>query len=98
MRALLRRLPGLFLAAVLVLGGAAHAWHHLADPSCDARPGAGSHPCVTCAGLHGAAVAAHAVTIGPPAPLVPAGLFAFATLAPVTPARSAGAARAPPRG
>ena len=41
---------------VLALSGVLHLKHHLDDPHCGSSPIADSHPCVSCAGLHGSAV------------------------------------------
>ncbi len=93
-----RRASALLLIAVLVLGGAAHLWHHLTDPDCGEGHGPAAHPCVACAALHGAAVVASTITATPPAPFTPSPLFAPAALAPVSATRVCGDPRAPPRG
>ena len=57
-----RLLPAAMLAfAFLALGAAAHLKHHLDDPDCDSGRFPSSHPCVSCAALHGAALPAEAI-------------------------------------
>jgi hypothetical protein len=46
----------LLLLATLLLGYAAHGWHHLADPDCDSGRGPNGHACVACSALHGSVV------------------------------------------
>lgn len=86
------------LVFVLVLGSVAHFGHHLLDPHCDdgARPG--SHPCVTCVSMHGAALVSEAITAAPPRPHLAALVPAPVTAAPRAIARPCGGPRAPPRG
>ncbi len=56
----------LLLVATLLLGWAAHGWHHLVDPDCDSGRGPLSHPCVACAALHGSALPGTAVVDAAP--------------------------------
>ena len=46
--------------SVMLVGAACHFEHHLLDPDCGSSTSHSSQPCATCAGLHGAATAAHA--------------------------------------
>ena len=69
-RSLPRAAVALLMLVVLCLGTAGHAWHHVVDRDCDARPGAAAHPCDACAGLHAATTeaVAHVATLEPPRP------------------------------
>jgi hypothetical protein len=79
---------------LLVLGAVAHLGHHLLDPAC-ADGGSSAHPCV-CSVLHGAALAAADVEVGPSAPSPSIELCIAVHAAPTVSPWSACAARAPP--
>lgn len=57
----------LFLLALLVAGGGAHAWHHLLDPHCESAAPRESHPCLSCSALHAATTADAAIGVWVPA-------------------------------
>jgi hypothetical protein len=91
-----RPLAALLIAAVLALGGIAHAWHHVADRDCAGA--AGPHPCTQCSMLHGAAIVAVAVTVVAQAPAAPGTIPLRVHAAPSRIARVTCAPRAPPIG
>lgn len=91
-----RAFRALLLVATLLLGVAAHAWHHVVDPGCDDTPGPLSHVCATCSALHAAPLAAEGATCASPAPVPYADASAPALDAPATRAISRAAPRAPP--
>src|SRR5690349_13949097 len=92
-----RALRATLLVGVLVLGAAAHAWHHVQDPDCGSGNDHSSHFCA-CSGLHGSTLAAEATAT--PAPR------AVEWIEPACPERvaiaaavgAAAAPRAPPEG
>src|SRR5262245_7776088 len=55
----------LFLLAVMLAGSGFHVWHHVLDPHCESSA-TDSHPCLTCAALHGATESEIGAGIAPP--------------------------------
>jgi hypothetical protein len=95
---LARHWTALLLAVVLVLGSAVHFGHHLLEPGCDEGTGPGSHPCVLCVSMHGAALASDAIAAAQPIRLETSGVVIDVLAAPRPVARISGDPRAPPRG
>ena len=87
----------LTLLAALLVGYAAHGWHHLSDPDCDTARGPGAHPCVACAALHGSVLLGDALPSAAPVTRVERDAYC-APAASATPSapRSAASPRAPP--
>ena len=87
----------LLLLATLLLGYAAHGWHHLSDPACGAVHGPNTHECVSCSAMHGGVLLGAAVIAAAPAREVERAAFLPpATAAPVAAVRGRPSPRAPP--
>ncbi|MBI5170350.1 MAG: hypothetical protein HZA61_12750 [Candidatus Eisenbacteria bacterium] len=97
-RRLPRALGAILLVATLVLGAAAHVWHHVADPHCgeSAGSGHGEHYCGACTNLPGGTLAAGDAPAPAPALVAWAGFAAPVAHAPAAAPRTSGAPRAPP--
>ena len=101
-RAMMRGRAGLRVSAVLTLailalGAVLHLKHHLDDPHCDNTATRDSHPCVSCSGLHGAAVAENEAVRAAAIPVRPAEAHAAEAARPERILRSTTPSRAPPR-
>lgn len=86
----------LFLLALLLAGGASHDRHHLFDPHCGSEAAGESHPCMSCAALHGATAAEIGTGIAPPSPHQHALRPHHASETPLALARGTAPPRAPP--
>ena len=71
-----RATGAILLLAALLLGGAAHAWHHAADQDCEDVHSRNPHPCTTCAALHLAPLGGQAANA------IPRDLLEFERVAP----------------
>ena len=91
------RASAVLTLAILALGTALHLKHHLDDPHCDNTPTRDSHPCVSCSGLHGAAVTESGAVRAVPIPARPAEAHAAEAARPERILRSTTPSRAPPR-
>lgn len=96
---LVRRVPravrALLLVATLLLGSAAHLWHHIEDPHCGDSSGA-EHFCGACNNLHGGTLAAGNAPDAAPAISGWAGYAAPGRSEYAASLPTAGAPRAPP--
>lgn len=97
-RRLPRALGAIMLVATLVLGAAAHVWHHVADPHCGESSGSGhgEHYCGACTNLHGGTLAAGDAPAPAPASFTWSSFAAPDTHTPSAAAITGGAPRAPP--
>jgi len=83
--------------ALLALGAAFHLKHHIDDPHCDNSPTANSHPCVSCSGLHGAAVVENGEALTAQIPVRPSDAHVAEADRPERLLRGPCLSRAPPR-
>ena len=96
---LVRRVPcavrALLLIATLIVGSAAHLWHHIEDPHCGDSAGS-EHFCGACNNLHGGTLAAGDAPEAAPMAVRWAGFAAHTCSEYAAPLATAGAPRAPP--
>lgn len=94
-RSVPRAVRALLLVATLLLGSAAHLWHHIEDPHCGDSNGA-EHFCGACNNLHGGTLAPGDAPDAAPAIAGWAGFAAPAACEYAAPLATSGAPRAPP--
>lgn len=96
MNALLRRLPAILLAAVLVLGGVGHFVHDLEHAACDPFGTHEQDPCTACSVLHVGAPVTGGIAVAAPAHRDLLHVTGDSPAAPIAALRVASVPRAPP--